>query len=108
MRRPSVFRDRPSKAATYRPPNPKLDDAGRIARHRFYNRAAWRRCRGAKLRADPLCERCRSEGRLTEANQVHHKIDLADAPELAFDLGNLESLCQSCHSRETLSRMRGR
>jgi len=107
MKRPIVFREkRPDPARVYRPPAPKLTDAGRIARHRFYNRTAWKRCRAAKLRAEPLCERCRGAGRLNEATQVHHKVDLADAPELAFTMSNLESLCQSCHSRETLARMR--
>jgi len=105
-KRPPVFRDKPDRAATYRPKVEPPDDAGRIARHRFYNRAAWRKCRALKLRRNPLCERCESEGRTREASQVHHKTDLADAPELAYVLTNLESLCQECHSRETMMRIR--
>lgn len=40
------------------------------------------------------------------ASQVHHKIDLAERPDLAYDLGNLEALCQGHHSGETMRRNR--
>lgn len=106
-KRPSVFRDKPERSATHRPKVDRVIPADRVERHRFYNRAAWRKCRAKKLRANPLCERCEAEGRLRDASQVHHKVDLAEAPELAYTLSNLESLCQECHSRETMRRIRG-
>ena len=32
----------------------------------------WKKIRYEYLRAHPLCERCKAEGRATEANVVHH------------------------------------
>lgn len=101
------FKTGPPKDLVFKPVERKpLTDKGRIERHRFYSRVAWAKCRAAKLRRDPLCQRCRKDDRLVEARHVHHVIDLADAPALAYDLDNLESLCHPCHSRETLKRLK--
>lgn len=32
---------------------------------------------------------------------MHHKIPVRQAPELAFDLGNVTCLCPTCHTRQT-------
>ena len=69
----------------------------------FYSTQAWRGPNGArmrKLRADPLCERCKREGRYVSATHVHHKVEVQDDPSRALDQDNLESLCTSCHSRQ--------
>jgi 5-methylcytosine-specific restriction endonuclease McrA len=60
--------------------------------------------RALKLSQDPLCERCKASGLLVPATEVHHKAEVRDAPELALDLANLESLCLPCHSSETARR----
>jgi 5-methylcytosine-specific restriction endonuclease McrA len=65
---------------------------------RFYRSAAWLGIRSIKLRRDPLCERCLARGLLIPATTVHHKRERREAPDLALDLDNLESLCPSCHS----------
>lgn len=70
-------------------------------RQRFYQSEKWRRCRKRFISQHPLCADCEEQGRLTEAEEVHHKIDLADAPELAYEPSNLQGLCKSCHSRRT-------
>lgn len=63
----------------------------------------WREMRRRKLSAQPLCERCLSEGRLTPATEVHHIRPCEDAPtptaqlRLLFDPHNLRSLCHRCH-----------
>jgi 5-methylcytosine-specific restriction endonuclease McrA len=103
-----TFDGRPKVGAAYqaKPAHRPLDDPGRIERHRFYNRAAWKRCRLAKLAKDPLCERCRIRGLAVAAQHVHHRIDLKDEWSLRYDLANLESLCQPCHSAETIRRQR--
>ncbi len=78
----------------------EYDRAGRDPESkRFYDSGRWRKARLSKLRTDPLCERCRSRGLLVPAAHVHHRIELRDAPELALDESNLESLCHPCHSR---------
>lgn len=95
----------PTGTAVFRPPTPAQAPADR-ERELFYKRSAWRRCRLLKLARDPLCEACLALGvlRPEPATQVHHKIDLADRRDLAYDLDNLESLCQTHHSRETMRR----
>lgn len=65
---------------------------------KFYNSKAWIKCReGYKQSVYGLCERCGEPG-----DEVHHKIHLApdniNDPEITLGWGNLELLCQSCHS----------
>lgn len=67
------------------------------------HRAEWVRLRRAKLTDSPLCERCRSEGRITPATEVHHITPVETAPtrrdkeRLAYDPHNLQALCHACH-----------
>ena len=46
---------------------------------------------------DTKCEQCLEEGRLTEAEQVHHIKPLAEGGDHSD--GNLMSLCSSCHAK---------
>ena len=71
----------------------------------FYTAAKWRKLRHAYLAQHPLCETCLQRNYSTPATEVHHKAKRKDYPELAYAWSNLEALCKSCHSRET---MRGR
>jgi 5-methylcytosine-specific restriction endonuclease McrA len=105
VNRPPTRRPPAAAGPVYRPPvEPPPSAIGRAERHRFYNRAAWKRLRAVKLRTHPLCARCIERGLTTPAEHVHHVEDLADAPAKAFDPSNLESLCPPCHSRETRHR----
>lgn len=46
------------------------------------------------------CAQCQRNGRPFEpANTVHHIISREDAPELALELSNLESVCAACHNK---------
>ena len=56
----------------------------------------WQRLRLRHLHAHPFCKDC---GRLAE--QVHHIVDIAVAPQRRLDPLNLMSLCASCHSKRT-------
>jgi 5-methylcytosine-specific restriction protein A len=60
----------------------------------------WRKVRAAYLASHPLCERCESEGRLTPATEVHHKLPLASGGTNAWE--NLAALCKPCHSAITI------
>ena len=67
---------------------------------RLYAGKTWRRVREAKLAMDPLCERCKANGRIEAATEAHHRMAVRDGGD-PFDVAGLESLCKACHSRET-------
>jgi 5-methylcytosine-specific restriction protein A len=69
-------------------------------RAKFYNGARWKRLRSAHLAAHPLCEQCLKEGQVTEATIVHHVKERLQAPEMAYDSDNLESICDAHHTAE--------
>lgn len=81
-------------------------DAKRKERMQIYNTARWKELRLTKLRQDPLCERCKEEGRITPADDIHHITSFMSSNDfhqrrfLAFDMNNLKSLCDKCHQRE--------
>ena len=71
---------------------------------KFYNSKAWKKCRNAyKESKFHICERCGCLG-----EEVHHKICLTpkniNDPDIALSWDNLELLCQSCHSKEHMSK----
>ena len=80
----------------------KESDRGRKADpfRRIYTSKTWRRVREVKLAMDPLCERCKANGRIEAATEVHHRIAVRDGGD-PFDVAGLESLCKPCHSRES-------
>jgi 5-methylcytosine-specific restriction endonuclease McrA len=58
----------------------------------------WKGLRLEALRRDGwACVQCGASGLL----EVDHIKPVRDAPELSFDLGNLQALCRSCHTRKT-------
>ena len=64
----------------------------------FYHTHKWRKKREEILKRDRhSCQVCRSRGKYTRANTVHHIRHLKDEPELALTDENLVSLCASCH-----------
>ena len=76
----------------------------RVKRQSVYNTTTWRDLRLAKLMQCPKCEICELEGRVTLAEDVHHALSFLDVPEdemlrVAYDAGNLVSVCKKCHSR---------
>lgn len=61
-------------------------------------RREWQAVRHAVLERDGwACRHCGSRRRL----EVHHKLRVADRPDLAFDPGNCMTLCAPCHTVET-------
>ena len=70
---------------------------GRKSKH-VINSPRWRALRIVALRRDDFrCVKCGAVGRL----EVDHIEPVKDAPEKAFDLDNLQTLCRSCHALKT-------
>ena len=78
----------------------------------FYHSQRWRTVRRKALRRDKfLCVECSRYGKKTPATVVHHIKERSAYPELEYELGNLESLCEACHNKrhpEKGSKRKGR
>ena len=66
-------------------------------RERGYN-ATWDKLRKIKMWNNPVCEMCKKEGRTRAAEIVHHIKPLEEDGEL-LDMGNLMSVCRTCHGK---------
>ena len=70
---------------------------------RLLNSKRWKMLRQEYLRAHPLCERCKADGYVRSAIDVHHKVPVESAhtiqemEQLAYDWNNLQALCIPCH-----------
>lgn len=58
---------------------------------------SWKRIRDRYISEHPLCEDCLSRGIYRSAEEVHHKLPLADGG--THEKNNLVSLCRSCHMK---------
>lgn len=67
----------------------------------------WQRLRLAVLADEPLCRRCRAEGRVTGAEVVDHITPIVDGGD-RLDRANLQPLCVPCHAIKTASDVRKR
>ena len=87
-----------------RTPN-RVPTSNKKAAQKIYQDPRWKAVREEKLRLNPVCERCESEGKTSMAEEIHHIIPFSQSKNiysrerLAFDLDNLESLCTSCHQK---------
>ena len=78
----------------------------KLLRRKFYNSTKWQKLREDFIKLHPLCEQCLSEGKVTAADQVHHKRSPFDYKagtinwELGLDPDNLESICAYHHGLE--------
>ena len=68
----------------------------------------WQRLRVRKLQADPLCEGCKSQGRVSLAEEVDHIVRIVERPDLRLDMDNLQSLCRPCHAAKSAAERSGR
>lgn len=70
---------------------------------KLMNSYRWRCLRNSYLSKHPMCEECARSGKLTPADNVHHKrpveSGLSDVEKamLAYDAGNLMAVCKDCH-----------
>ncbi|EJW94011.1 HNH endonuclease [gut metagenome] len=80
---------------------------------RMIHTARWLRLRRDVLTDHPLCVRCKTEGRLRSATEVHHVVPveraltLEEKERLMFDRHNLQALCHDCHVRTHTEMGRG-
>lgn len=69
----------------------------------YYNSTAWNKLRNYYLTQHSLCENCLSQGKVTPAEEVHHKNIIGSRVdgrwERTLDENNLMSLCKSCHRK---------
>ena len=74
---------------------------------RFYLSPKWKDTRLKVLRRDRyICQECgckclgKKLGR--PSPEVDHVLPRKEYPQLAYDMGNLRTLCKSCHSKRTM------
>ena len=65
----------------------------------FYNSKQWRTLRQSFISAFPLCKRCLEAGHVTQAQIIHHKVEVRHDWNKRLDWDNLESICRSCHNQ---------
>ncbi len=79
------------------------DDKQAADKRTIYNSREWMELKTAKLRSQPMCERCQERGFEVLAQCVHHRHPIEESSSLgemkrwAFDWDNLQSLCFRCH-----------
>lgn len=72
-------------------------------RRKIYNSERWRSIRVLKFQQSPLCEMCERKGKTVPAEDIHHMVSFMSTNDpdrryaLAYDMGNLLSLCKRCH-----------
>ena len=63
----------------------------------FYNSKAWRSLRNYKIQLNPLCEICETKGLTEPGKEIDHIQAIRDNGPM-LSLGNLQTLCRSCHA----------
>lgn len=71
------------------------------SRSGFYQTKAWQKIRDQRRRLNPLCEECEKKGRIVAMQVVDHIRPVDEAPELALDINNTQSLCNFHHDIKT-------
>lgn len=65
----------------------------------FYKSRAWQAVRRRALIRDYyLCQDCLTENRLTQADTVHHRVEIGKDWSKRLNMDNLVSLCAACHN----------
>ena len=71
----------------------------------FYKSLSWQNCRNAYLKSKGgLCEKCLEDGKITPAEEVHHRVWINESnindPNITLNFSNLIALCREHHRRE--------
>ena len=80
-----------------------------LERQELYQSKRWKELRKLYYQEHPLCERCLKEGKITPAENIHHKLSPfvkgltpEEKERRAFDWSNLMAVCVECHIKEHL------
>ncbi|BEP28803.1 HNH endonuclease [Helicovermis profundi] len=66
----------------------------------FYHSKAWKKFReGILIRDNYLCQECLKENIITNAEIVHHIVEVREDFEKRFVYDNCFSVCKACHNR---------
>ena len=75
----------------------------RKLRQEAYQNTTWRKMRDTYMHEHPICEECLKKGKVTAAEDVHHKKSPFKGGEinwnLLLDYDNLMSVCKDCHGK---------
>lgn len=63
----------------------------------------WRSARNRFLKVNPLCVKCKEQGKLTKAIVVDHIKPHRGNKNLFWDESNWQPLCKSCHDTKTMT-----
>lgn len=73
----------------------------RKLRQKAYQNTTWRKLRETYMREHPICEECLKKGKVTAAQDIHHKVSPFKGGEINYTLlldpDNLMALCKDCH-----------
>ena len=73
----------------------------RKLRQQAYQNSTWRKLRDTYMHKHPLCEECLKQGKVTPAEDIHHKKSPFKGGEINYNLlldpENLMALCKDCH-----------
>lgn len=79
----------------------RTDTDMRKLRAQAYNNTAWRKMRDTYMKEHPTCEECLKKGKVTPAEDIHHRKSPFRGGEvnygLLLDYDNLMALCKDCH-----------
>jgi len=94
-----------------------MQGQGRLIVTSFYKSKAWRMARDSYLKENPLCVKCKEEGKITLATVVDHKIQINrmnpyDTQDGRYpdplDRSNFQSMCLSHHNQKSAMERHGK
>lgn len=80
-----------------------LDKKKTPEQRKFYSSARWTEVSKRHRQNEPLCRRCKKNGRVVKGDLVHHNPpleELLSQGRSPYDDSVLETLCTSCHQKE--------
>jgi len=78
----------------------RLHSDNKITR-KIYDTQRWRKLSKRLRQENPLCVLCLEKGINSITTCVDHIIELKDTTKHAYDITNLQCICDSCHQKKT-------
>ena len=90
-----------NKIQKKKPSSERKETDMRKLRAEAYNNTTWRKMRDTYMHEHPICEECLKKGKITPAEDIHHKRSPFSKGEvnyaLLLDYDNLMAVCKECH-----------